>query len=187
LTTSKLNSTLVLCHKLRHSIVNIGEEYDGQFTYFRVNAQHSLNNTKWEHWLPWTEADGGGNTLCIECSNMHLQVYPWQILDHKDLLPWFTFYALGMFSRFVIKFSISGAAQKSDLTVFLDGKNLAFTLWKGVRCECWHYEIQSAEEGCSCTLSAGMHELVFHLGSTAPSGQVLICSVEILEFGDESE
>jgi len=51
-TASVLNGPLVLRHELGHSIIQVGEEYDGGFAYFGPNSQYKLkDDVKWRHWL----------------------------------------------------------------------------------------------------------------------------------------
>ena len=79
-TSSFLNGPLVLRHELGHSIIDVGEEYDGGFAYFGVNAAEDLSERlPWEHWLtnPSPILDEPRNqTRRIERSVMPMQAYP---------------------------------------------------------------------------------------------------------------
>ncbi|CAE6481398.1 unnamed protein product [Rhizoctonia solani] len=57
-TASVLNGPLVLRHELGHSIIWVGDEYDGS-VYFGVNADNYTKqneNVGWDHWLPDTNS-----------------------------------------------------------------------------------------------------------------------------------
>ncbi|KAG8944519.1 hypothetical protein FRC04_001741 [Tulasnella sp. 424] len=199
-TASQVNGALVLRHELGHSIIEVGEEYDGGYAYFGVNSQATPEDVKWRHWLTSTDLGRQSPILQptrIERSNMPLQLYPWTYLTDTSTPFRASFYASGTFSRYSMLFSVSGAAQKSDLIILLDGRNVEFNPRKDIGRDRWHYEIHSSKSAlprnldsqahASGHLEEGMHEIEFYLGPTAHSGQVQLCSVEILEFGDEEE
>ncbi len=79
-------------------------------------------------------------------------------------------------------FSVSGAARNSDLVIVLDGVNLEFTPRADVGLDRWHYEIQRP-----ASLKQGTHTLTFSKGPTARDQQVQVCSIEVLEFGEEGQ
>ncbi|KAG8965554.1 hypothetical protein FRC00_000030 [Tulasnella sp. 408] len=199
-TASQVNGALVLRHELGHSIIEVGEEYDGGYAYFGVNSQATPEDVKWRHWLTSTNLGHSSSVLepkRIERSNMPLQLYPWKYLTDAGAPFRASFYASGTFSRYSILFSVSGAAQKSDLIILLDGRNVEFNPRKDIGRDRWHYEVHSSRFALpknldspaqtSGHLEEGTHEIEFRLGPTAQSGQVQLCSVEILEFGDEEE
>jgi hypothetical protein len=74
ITSSLENGPLVLRHELGHSIINVGEEYDGGFYYFGVNSADEEDlaayKVPWEHWL----SDREGTR--IERTVMPMQAYP---------------------------------------------------------------------------------------------------------------
>ncbi|KIO27039.1 hypothetical protein M407DRAFT_73808 [Tulasnella calospora MUT 4182] len=199
-TASQVNGALVLRHELGHSIIEVGEEYDGGYAYFGANSQATPKDVKWRHWLTSTNLGQPSPVLeptRIERSTMPLQLYPWKYLTDAGAPFRASFYASGTFRRYSILFSVSGAAQKSDLIILLDGRNVEFNPRKDIGRDRWHYEIRSSrfalpknldsQAQTSGHLEEGTHELEFRLGPTAQSGQVQLCSVEILEFGDEEE
>ncbi|KAF8133900.1 IgA peptidase M64-domain-containing protein [Boletus edulis] len=103
-TASLANGALVLRHEIGHSIIEVGEEYDGGFAYFGVNALHDPKNVTWAHWLT--------DEMRVERSVMPMQAYPWTFLDVEK--PWsFTFSSSG-------DFSLSGIPRADDLLVSLD-------------------------------------------------------------------
>ncbi|KAG8927206.1 hypothetical protein FRC01_007830 [Tulasnella sp. 417] len=199
-TASQVNGALVLRHELGHSIIEVGEEYDGGYAYFGANSQATKEEVKWRHWLTPTNLGHPSPVLeptRIERSNMPLQLYPWKYLTDAGAPFRASFYASGTFNRYSILFSVSGAAQKSDLIILLDGRNVEFNPRKDIGRDRWHYEIHSSrlalprnldsQAQTSGHLEEGTHEIEFRLGPTAQSGQVQLCSVEIIEFGDEEE
>jgi len=88
----------------------------------------------------------------------------------------------GTYSRFTIQFSVSGMPLSSDLLVILDGVDLKFTPRVDVQIDRWFYEVPSPQP-----LSKGTHNLTFVAGPTSHQGVAQLCSVEILEYGNEKE
>jgi len=80
------NGALVLRHELGHSIIEIGEEYDGGADggYFGVDAAASLETIGWGRWL--TDPPAPGETPRVERTVMSFQAYPWAILNTST--PW---------------------------------------------------------------------------------------------------
>ncbi|KAJ2919129.1 hypothetical protein MD484_g1282, partial [Candolleomyces efflorescens] len=182
ITSSYLNGPLVLRHELGHSIIEVGEEYDGGYAYFGVNAGLS-SSTKfdlpWKQWL--TDPQEGKEKYRVERSVMPFQSYPWTILNTTTAWK-VEFNSSGTYSRFLVKFSLSGIPKSSDLKVELDGKDLGWKPEPVVGLDRWHYDIHQSE-----SLSPGVHELKFTLNEPSLEGVAQLCSVEVLEFGDESD
>ncbi|KAH7885183.1 IgA peptidase M64-domain-containing protein [Phlebopus sp. FC_14] len=177
-TASLANGALVLRHELGHSIIDVGEEYDGGFAYFGVNAIHDVSNVTWSHWLT---QHGAALVPRVECSAMSMQAYPWTLLDIDK--PWlYTFTSSGLYSRHLVKFSLSGIACADDLVVHLDGVDLKWVPRKDIGVDRWHYDIL-LEEG----LTEGEHMIEFILKNKETQGQAQLCSVEILEYGTHTE
>ncbi|KAI0315587.1 IgA peptidase M64-domain-containing protein [Amylostereum chailletii] len=181
ITPSKMNGALVLRHELGHSVIEVGEEYDGGFAYFGPNAGHDASvPMPWAHWLtPHTlPADGLPR---VERSVMPMQAYPWTLLNTST--PWKTkFNSSGSYARHLVRFSLSGLPTTTDLTVLLDGDDLGWTAKEGLGVDRWHYDVHR-----DAPLGAGEHEVTFVLNAPAREGGAQLCSVEILEFGDEDE
>lgn len=177
ITPSIANGALVLRHELGHSIIDVGEEYDGGFAYFGVNAAHNLREeVPWPQWL-----SDQGSLPREERSVMPLQAYPWTLLNHTS--PWtVSFNSSGLYDRHLVKFSLSGIPDASDLSVEFDGVDLGWKPRKAIGVDRWHYDIWS-EEG----LAEGLHELRFVLNNLNVEGQAQLCSAEILEYGDETQ
>jgi len=192
-TSSILNGPLVLRHELGHSVIEVGEEYDGGFAYFGVNAAHDPTEVvPWAHWLSGRDnADGNPRSTItpasarpearVERSVMPMQAYPWTLLNTTQ--SWsINFLASGMYSRHLVRFSLSGLPEASDLRVELDGVDLGWVPKDGLGLDRWHYDIH--QDG---GLSDGEHELRFVLLNREREGVAQLCSAEILEFGNEDE
>ncbi|KAI0345646.1 hypothetical protein BDW22DRAFT_1324402 [Trametopsis cervina] len=181
ITPSLANGPLVLRHELGHSVIDVGEEYDGGFAYFGVNAQENTSiPVSWAHWLTnYTSATG--DEIVPERSVMPLQEYAWTLLNTTT--PWsIKFNASGLYSRHVVRFSLSGLPEEEDLTVKIDGTDLGWKPKVGLGIDRWHYDIHR-----SGGLSDGEHEITFALNNAEREGIAQMCSVEVLEFGDEKQ
>ncbi|KAI8986267.1 IgA peptidase M64-domain-containing protein [Trametes punicea] len=198
ITPSLANGALVLRHELGHSIIDVGEEYDGGFAYFGVNAAHNktLADVPWAHWLTNTSsshthahddlADSGklgehAPQARVERSVMPMQAYPWTLLNASA--PWSTtFNSSGTYAWHLVRFSLSGLPDKRDLRVELDGKDLGWVPRADIGIDRWHYDIK-----INRTLKGGEHEVRFTLRNAKREGEAQLCSVEVLEFGNETE
>ncbi|KAI0630008.1 IgA peptidase M64-domain-containing protein [Trametes polyzona] len=192
ITPSLANGALVLRHELGHSIIEVGEEYDGGFAYFGVNAAHSVKPSQipWAHWLthapkprthqPHVHIDEHPSVR-VERSVMPMQAYPWTLLNASR--PWSTrFNSSGTYAWHLVRFSLSGLPEKGDLRVELDGKDLGWVPHADIGVDRWHYDVKLNK-----TLKGGEHEVKFTLRNEAREGVAQLCSVEVLEFGDEDE
>ena len=88
----------------------------------------------------------------------------------------------GLYSRYVVRFSLSGLPRKSDLIVGLDEKDIHWEPKDGIGLDRWHYDIHINE-----TLEAGVHTIAFSLKNKSLVGVAQLCSVEIIEFGSVDE
>ncbi|KAF7972035.1 hypothetical protein HWV62_19259 [Athelia sp. TMB] len=175
---SPANGALVLRHELGHSMIDIGEEYDGGFAYYGVNAAHNASSLPWMHWI---SEPTDGLSLRVERSIMPLQAYPWTMLNTSS--PWtINFFSSGTYSKHLLKFSLSGIPSADHLDVLLDGVNVGWNPRQDIGIDRWHYDIH-AEAG----LSAGLHAVSFILNKDENAENAQLCSVEVLEFGNETE
>lgn len=110
-----------------------------------------------------------------------MQVYPWTLLNTTQTWS-INFPASGLYFRHLVRFSLSGLPEASDLRVELDGVDLNWVPKDGLGLDRWHYDIQRA-----VGLSDGEHTLSFTLLNPERQGVAQLCSAEILEFGDEDE
>ncbi|KAI1786873.1 IgA peptidase M64-domain-containing protein [Ganoderma leucocontextum] len=199
ITPSLANGPLVLRHELGHSIIDVGEEYDGGFAYFGVNAAHNTTSAgvPWTHWLsPVPHAPAPSHShphedhkhsspaekkIRVERSVMPLQNYAWTLLNTSA--SWSTkFNSSGQYAWHLIRFSLSGIPEASDLVVSLNGADLHWAPRADIGVDRWHYDIT-----LNRTLAEGEHEVTFQLKNKKTEGEAQLCSVEVLEFGDESE
>lgn len=182
ITSSLANGPLVLRHELGHSIIGVGEEYDGGFAYFGVNAYHDLSEPiPWAHWLSSSQRKRHQPVPRVERSVMPIQQYPWTLLNTST--PWsVTFTSSGTYARHLLRFSLSGLPEASDVRVELDGKDLRWAPRKDIGLDRWHYDIHKDQ-----SLKLGEHEVKFILLNEKRVGVAQLCSVEVLEFGDEEE
>ncbi|KAG2131805.1 IgA peptidase M64-domain-containing protein [Suillus clintonianus] len=177
-TASLANGALVLRHEIGHSIIDVGEEYDGGYAYFGVNAAHNLSAVTWTHWLEHQEDD---DIFRAQRSVMPMQAYPWTLLSTTQ--PWsISFLSSGNYARHLIKFSLSGLPDRRDLDILFDGVDLHWAPRKDIGFDRWHYDVFE-----DTSLSAGSHEISFVLKNSALEGSAQLCSVEILEYGTEAE
>lgn len=136
ITSSLANGPLVLRHELGHSIIDVGEEYDGGFAYFGPNAAQNTSVIPWTHWLTNTT----GTPRTPERSVMPMQAYPWTLLNTTT--PWsIKFTSSGSYARSLVRFSLSGLPSQSDLRVELDGVNLGWVPQKDIGVDRWHYDV----------------------------------------------
>ena len=97
--------------------------------------------------------------------------------------PWSVrFKSSGQYPRHLVRFSLSGLPDEDDLSVTIDGKQLAWTPRKDIGVDRWHYDIHREE-----SLKGGEHELRFELKNKRREGVAQLCSAEILEFGSDEE
>ncbi|KAF7292550.1 hypothetical protein MKEN_01471300 [Mycena kentingensis (nom. inval.)] len=176
ITPSLANGALILRHELGHSIIKVGEEYDGGFAYFGPNAHTNLSKA-----VPWTQWLTDPSNLRVERSVMPMQDYAWTLLNTSA--PWsVTFESSGQYARHLVRFSLSGIPEAADLRVDLDGADLGWRPRPGIGVDRSFYDI--ARDG---GLTPGPHTLTFTLLNPAREPAAQMCSAEILEFGDEHE
>jgi hypothetical protein len=175
-----MNGPLILRHELGHSIINVGEEYDGGYAYFGVNAFSDISQpVPWAHWL--SEPTAEDESTRVERSVMPLQDYAWTLLNTTKA--WSTkFNSSGAYSRHLIRTSLSGLPAKTDLRVELDGDDLDWVPREAIGLDRYFYDF-TGDEG----LSPGEHEVKFTLLNADLEGDAQMCSVEVIEFGGEDE
>jgi len=112
---------------------------------------------------------------------MPMQQYPWTLLNAST--PWsVTFTSSGAYPRHLLRFSLSGLPEASGLKVQLDEDVLEWVPRKDIGLDRWHYDIHNDQ-----SLKPGQHEVKFTLLNEQRTGVAQLCSVELLEFGDEEE
>ncbi|TFK20410.1 hypothetical protein FA15DRAFT_673501 [Coprinopsis marcescibilis] len=182
-TASRFNGPLVLRHELGHSIIDVGEEYDGGYAYWGVNNIQDLSEpVTWGNWLTNRSSTTAGDAYSrIERSTMPLQQYVWSMLNTTK--PWSVrFVSSGTYSSHLVKFSLSGIPKKSSIKIELDGVDLDWSHEPNIGLDRWHYDIYQSKR-----LTAGSHELKFTLQDASLEGTAQLCSIEVLEYGDGNE
>lgn len=179
ITASPANGPQILRHELGHSIIDVGDEYDGgaSWGYFGVNAaQNASRSPPWSHWLT-----DPSNATRVEHSVMPLQQYTWTMLNTSS--SWTTtFISSGTFSKYALFFSVSGIPNTADLTIKVDGQTLPWEVRSNIGVDRWLYDL-NFNRG----LSGGRHTLEYRLNNKTLEGTAQLCSVEINEFGSEAE
>ncbi|KAJ7727395.1 IgA peptidase M64-domain-containing protein [Mycena metata] len=182
ITPSLANGALILRHELGHSIIKVGEEYDGGYAYVGVDAHKNLSEpVPWAHWLTNSSDHSTKDEVRVERAVMPMQEYPWTLLNTSA--PWAVdFQSSGSYTRHLVRFSLSGMPAAADLKVELDGEDLQWAPRVNIGKDRWHYDVY--QDG---GLPAGNHRLSFTLLEEKRVGEAQVCSAEVLEFGDEDE
>lgn len=173
-TASRGNGPAVLRHELGHSIIGVGEEYDGGEAYEGVNAANSTSSVPWTQWYtdPSTEPK-------IQRSNMPIQAYPWTLLNTSQ--SWSqNFTSAGTYDTHLLQFSVSGMNASSDLRVEVDGKDVGWEVNPLYGLDQYIYNMKRDE-----ALTPGEHEVSFTLLNKEIEGSAQLCNLEVLEYGDE--
>lgn len=150
-----------------------------------MNAHHNLSEPiPWAHWYSnasRTQPGGDNGTVVVERSAMPMQAYPWTMLNASA--PWaIAFNSSGAYARHLVRFSLSGLPDATDLRVEIDGEDLGWVPRADIGLDRWHYDVYRDE-----ALGAGKHEVTFTLTNGEREGTAQLCSVEVLEFGTEDE
>jgi len=175
-TSSTTSGTLVLRHEMGHNFINVGEEYDGGSAYRGVNHSPSTRGTNvtWPQWLTASPAQLEGATILV-------QEYPWYNLGNGDWALNFTASGTnGGFTRWLMRYSVSGCNTQNALAITLDGQTIPWTTRGSLD--------RFLEEVPSATgLSQGSHRLVFRQVTAPPAGNPIrqLCSVTLHEFRAE--
>ncbi|KAG0359589.1 hypothetical protein BG005_000538 [Podila minutissima] len=178
-TSSNKSGTVVLRHELGHSLIDVGEEYDGGQVYSGVNAERwSIQNIKWKHWITDDVPREEKNVLSA-------QDYAWYDLAKGPYKV--KFESNGEYKRWSLKISHSGVDTDDSFEVYIDGKRLDWTSPGG-------YDRDFSEWFGDEGFSAGSHVIEFRQGSkydnepvddTRPIRQ--LCSVTMHEFMAEDQ
>ncbi|KAI1378590.1 IgA peptidase M64-domain-containing protein [Hypoxylon crocopeplum] len=174
ITSSPNNGPVILRHELGHSIIGVGEEYDGGQVYRGVNAAQSTSSVPWTQWYtnPPTEPT-------IQRSNMPIQAYPWTLLNTSQ--SWSqTFTSAGTYSTYLLQLSVSGMTASSDLRVEVDGEDVGWEINPAVGVDRYIYNMKIDE-----ALAPGEHDIRFTLLNPEIQGSAQLCNLEVIEYGDE--
>lgn len=185
ITASRANGVQVLRHELGHTLIPVGEEYDGGDAYFGVNACPRRESTT-EQRVPWTRwlSDPGARQtgrVRMEDSRVAVQQYPW--FDLSD-----SAYTVGFddhgeeYPSALLRFSVSGIPREDRLTVTLDGRVVGYEFAAGHRGSLDRTWVQVELEG---GLARGQHWLKFTATVTSNEVRPMLSSVEVIEHGNE--
>nr|XP_031859609.1 uncharacterized protein CI109_004884 [Kwoniella shandongensis]KAA5526681.1 hypothetical protein CI109_004884 [Kwoniella shandongensis] len=187
ITASKLNGPLVLRHELGHSLIPVGEEYEGGFAYFGANSDtiDRVNDLKWKDFL--TNSD----EVRVEDAKVPLQFYPWHDLDNSSYVISFnsTNTSKGQYPTALLRASLSSIPFASHISITLNGNSLDLSdgfpsAWKGSKDRRW-LEVP-LERGLSEGESTVKVELTKKgRKEVAGQGGKMITSLEIVEYGGE--
>ncbi|CAG9993074.1 unnamed protein product [Clonostachys byssicola] len=172
-TSSPANGPAVLRHELGHSIIGVGEEYDGGQVYRGVNSARTPQTVPWTHWYSNPSSEPK-----VQRSNMPIQAYPWTLLNTTQA--WSrTFTSAGSYDSYLLQFSVSGVTASTDLRVEIDGKDLGWEVNPVVGLDRWIYNMKFDEN-----LSPGAHQIKFTLLNQELQGTAQLCNLEIIEYGE---
>ncbi|WWC70615.1 uncharacterized protein I206_104566 [Kwoniella pini CBS 10737] len=190
ITSSKSNGPQVLRHELGHSLIPVGEEYDGGWVYSGVNADKTKNvdNLKWKRYL-----SNPDNTR-IEDAKMAIQAYPWHDLDEAGYK--ITFESANnpqntthTYPTALLRTSLSSIPHPSHIDFRLNNQSLNLAKYfpkslAGSLDRRW-LDI-SLPNGLKCGENSIKVQLT-DIGKKAKAGQggKMITSVEIIEYGGE--
>lgn len=117
ITASKLNGPLVLRHELGHSLIDVGEEYEGGYAYFGVNSDKParLAHLKWSHML------SSPSDLRVEDVRTVLQAYPWHNLTTSPWSHTFTLRPPSSYPTALFAASLSSIPYASHIDIRING------------------------------------------------------------------
>ncbi|GFZ45344.1 hypothetical protein JCM24511_03070 [Saitozyma sp. JCM 24511] len=200
ITASALNGPLVLRHELGHSLIPVGEEYEGGFAYFGDNSDKMahVDGLKWKSFLTLPE------DVRVEDAKVPLQEYPWYNLTEGPYN--ITFQSSNPASKHVgpvgfhgsseppyptalLRLSLSSIPQPGHINLTLNSRHIDLSAgfpksWAGSKDRRW-VEVP-LEEG----LPAGENVVdvrLTHEGTEEQEGEggKMITSLEIMEYGGE--
>ncbi|WRT67637.1 uncharacterized protein IL334_004609 [Kwoniella shivajii] len=190
ITASELNGPLVLRHELGHSLIPVGEEYDGGYAYSGVNSDKItyLNDLKWKNYLA-----NPGETR-IEDSRMAVQAYPWHDLDIGDYNS--TFMSFNDFASHtksyptaLLRTSLSSIPHPSHVNLTLNGRPLDLKNYFPTE---WQNSLDRRWLDISLLDGLELGENVIRVSLTeegrkekAGQGGKMITSLEVIEYGGQ--
>jgi hypothetical protein len=171
-TQSPTSGTIVLRHEMGHNFINVGEEYDGGSAYRGVNHSPTTRGTNvtWPQWLTATAQ--------LEDAVIRVQEYPWYNLGNGEWAINFT--TSGNYTRWLMRYSVSGCDTQNSLAITLDGQNIQWTT-RG------NLDRALIEVYSSTALPTGNHRLAFRQLTAPPAGNPIrqLCSVTLHEYAAE--
>ncbi|KAJ9106946.1 hypothetical protein QFC20_003955 [Naganishia adeliensis] len=189
ITASRNNGVQVLRHELGHTLIPVGEEYDGGYAYFGVNAAAHTNTTKqdvtWRQWLSDPKARRTGRVR-LEDSRVAVQQYPWFDLSNRSYTVRFEDHGEA-YPTALLRFSVSGIPTEHRLMVKLDGEEVKYEFSKdhrGSLDRTWvQIELEHGLRGVQSKTSR--HCLEFTASAASEKVRPMLSSVEVIEYGPE--
>ncbi|KAI1088365.1 IgA peptidase M64-domain-containing protein [Rostrohypoxylon terebratum] len=176
ITSSPINGPAILRHELGHSIIGVGEEYDGGQVYEGVNAAHNATSVPWSQWYTNSSMEPK-----IQRSNMPIQAYPWTLLNTSQ--SWCqNFTSSGSYKTHLVQVSLSGMTASTDLIVEIDGNNVGWEINPEVGVDRYIYNMKVDK-----ALAPGEHEIKVTLLNELIEGSAQLCNLEVIEYGEEFE
>lgn len=184
-TSSAANGVIVARHELGHSLIKVGEEYDGAEAYFGANSDEvtHLKDLKWKEFLSEPEP-------VVQDANVALQSYTWHNLNTS----WSASFPSAnsdkdceAYNNSMLRLSLSSIPQPDHVNVTLNGENI--DLAPG-----FLHEMENSKDRrwveifLSDPLPVGNSSLSIELtpkGREAEEGKggKMVTSVEIIEYG----
>ncbi|GMK57375.1 hypothetical protein CspeluHIS016_0402090 [Cutaneotrichosporon spelunceum] len=186
ITASRRNGPLVLRHELGHSLIPVGEEYEGGFVYSGVNAD-AVENV---HHLKWRRFLSDPNSVRVEDAKVPLQAYPWHDLDDGKYVV--TFQGSNKhdkkYTTARLRLSLSSIPYASHIRLTLNGAEVDLSPqfspdWDGVRDRRWvHLPLPLGIPSGKVRVEVSLTRE----GKKAQAGQggKMLSSIEIAEYAD---
>ena len=189
ITASGNNGVQVLRHELGHTLIPVGEEYDGGFAYFGVNAANASERSakqdvSWAHWFSDLKAQRTGRVR-IEDSRVAVQKYPWHDLSRSPYAVHFSDHGAD-YPTGLLRFSVSGIPDKTNLVVKMDGQVVDYDFTKEHHGSLDRTWVQIALDRGLTGYSAydnNHHKLEFDANAASVTVKPMLSSVEIIEYG----
>ncbi|KAI9345672.1 IgA peptidase M64-domain-containing protein, partial [Obelidium mucronatum] len=187
-TSSPTTGSVVLRHEFGHTMIQVGEEYDGGEAYSGCNAARSLKSLRWKKWLTIGES---GKGLKEERNAQRIQDYSWYDLEKGVYTLNFT--SDGKYDRWYLRITASGVESPGSLQVFLDGVQLPWET-RGILDRQFYDWSSSSSSNSSAGgqggFKKGRHVLQFKQGFPKANASMPIrqlCSVTLHEYAKEGE
>ncbi|BEJ17106.1 hypothetical protein CspHIS471_0605070 [Cutaneotrichosporon sp. HIS471] len=187
ITASRRNGPLVLRHELGHSLIPVGEEYEGGFVYSGVNAD-AVENV---HHLKWRQFLSDPDNVRIEDAKVPLQAYPWHDLDESKYVVQFegSNNADRKYTTASLRLSLSSIPYASHIRLTLNQDEVDLSPqfaedWDGVLDRRWvHLPLPLGIPNGKVRIEVSLTPK----GQKAEAGQggKMLSSIEIAEYGDD--
>lgn len=189
ITASRRNGPLVLRHELGHSLIPVGEEYEGGFVYSGVNAD-AVENV---HHLKWNKFLSDPENVRAEDAKVPLQAYPWHDLDGGKYAVEFEASNKNKRKRRYttarLRLSLSSIPYASHVRLTLNGQAVDLSPqfaedWDGVLDRRWvHLPLPRGIPAGKVRVEVALTDK--GKKATAGQGGKMLSSIEIAEYADD--